>query len=243
MTRFPTCILAALLLLAPVPALPADETDGQNTTRISITAPFVDIHAGPGRGFPVDHSVLRGEVLDVQERHTDWYRVRTTRGAQGWVHRLALTSPDGRLPPEAPVEASDTLAIVNLSLGSFDGLNSVEASAEASVMAGLSVGGALLNGGDMDRDVRLYSLTVRQYFEPMGRVTPWAGAGAGKLSLQDEATGSSESLTLPHVAAGIDIGWLERTRLRLEYRHHIPNSSNEDIQESDEWKAGIAVYY
>lgn len=243
MIRLPTCTLAALLMALPALAVSADDSDEAPSTRISISAPFVDMHAGPGRGFPVDHSVLRGEVLDVFERHTDWYRVRTSRGAEGWVHRLALTSPDGRLPAESPIEARDTQAIVNLSLGSFDGMNSVEASAEVSFMAGLSLGGGFLRGGDMERDVRLWTLTLRQYFEPMGSVTPWVGGGAGKLSLDDETTLTSQSLTLPHVTAGADIQWLERTRLRLEYRHHIPNSSNEDIQESDEWKAGIAVYY
>lgn len=60
--------------------------------RLQVTDPFIELHTGPGRGYPVFHVEARGEWIEIQLRHTDWYKVRTASGRLGWVHRRQLES-------------------------------------------------------------------------------------------------------------------------------------------------------
>lgn len=70
-------------MLLAAPAADAGE-------RLQITDPYIELHTGPGRGFPVFFVAARSEWIDVLLRHTDWYKVRTERGKEGWVHRRQL---------------------------------------------------------------------------------------------------------------------------------------------------------
>ena len=60
--------------------------------RLQVNDPFVEIRTGPGRGYPIFHVAARDEWIDVELRYTDWYKVRTDSGREGWVHRLQLES-------------------------------------------------------------------------------------------------------------------------------------------------------
>ena len=83
MTR--ALVLAAMLaVLAPLASHAAD------TERVQITDPYIELHTGPGRGYPVFFVAAREEWIEIELRHTDWYKVRTAGGKVGWVHRTQL---------------------------------------------------------------------------------------------------------------------------------------------------------
>lgn len=69
---------------------PAFAADDSKVERVQITDPFIELHTGPGRGFPVFFVAPRGEWIGITLRHTDWYKVRTEGGKEGWVHRRQL---------------------------------------------------------------------------------------------------------------------------------------------------------
>jgi len=52
---------------------------------VFVKQPYLELHSGPGRGYPVFHVVARDESVDVLFRRTDWFKVRTERGVQGWA--------------------------------------------------------------------------------------------------------------------------------------------------------------
>src|SRR5438034_9925561 len=58
--------------------------------RLQVTDPYIELHTGPGRGFPVFFVAPRNEWIEIELRHTDWFRVRTEDGKVGWVHRMQL---------------------------------------------------------------------------------------------------------------------------------------------------------
>jgi uncharacterized protein YgiM (DUF1202 family) len=58
--------------------------------RIVVAGPYLELHTGPGRGYPVFHVAASGEPVELLLRQTDWYRVRTGRGIEGWVSGRAL---------------------------------------------------------------------------------------------------------------------------------------------------------
>jgi hypothetical protein len=68
--------------------------------KLQVTDPYLELHTGAGRGYPVFHVAAKGEWIEVLLRHTDWYKVRTANGREGWVTRkqleTTLTSAGGQ---------------------------------------------------------------------------------------------------------------------------------------------------
>lgn len=81
-----------------VPATPTGLTPAPKPVRaregelLQVTDPYLELHTGAGRGYPVFFTVARGEWIDILLRHTDWYKVRTAQGKEGWVHRSQLAT-------------------------------------------------------------------------------------------------------------------------------------------------------
>ena len=88
--------LVALMVLAAMPAAAQQET----AERLKITDPYIELRTGPGRGFPIFFVAAREEWIQLELRNTDWYKVRTDNGKQGWVHRsqLQTTLTDAGVP-------------------------------------------------------------------------------------------------------------------------------------------------
>jgi len=89
----PALLLGTLLLLPPAQA---DEGLARSApdpaARLQVTDPYLEMHTGPGRGYPIFFVVGRGQGVFITLRHTDWYKVVTEDGKQGWVDRAQLES-------------------------------------------------------------------------------------------------------------------------------------------------------
>jgi uncharacterized protein YgiM (DUF1202 family) len=57
---------------------------------VVIDDPFIELHTGPGRGYPIFYIAERGEQVELLMQRTDWFKVRIERGEEGWVHRQQL---------------------------------------------------------------------------------------------------------------------------------------------------------
>src|SRR5271154_3290504 len=84
-------LLALVLLLQALHFNLAQAKDSY--VELVVTQPFLEMHSGPGRGFPVVYVVGRDEIVTVLYSRTDWFKVRAPRGQEGWARRsdLALT--------------------------------------------------------------------------------------------------------------------------------------------------------
>src|SRR5687768_6674878 len=58
--------------------------------RVQIADPYLEMHTGPGRGYPVFFVVERSDWVNILSRHADWFKVRTDGGKEGWVARAQL---------------------------------------------------------------------------------------------------------------------------------------------------------
>ncbi len=82
-------LLLWLALTALVPAQAAEE-QAPAAERLQVAEPYLELHTGPGRGYPVFFVVEKAQSVTVELRRTDWYRVRAAGGQVGWVPRQAL---------------------------------------------------------------------------------------------------------------------------------------------------------
>ena len=59
---------------------------------VQISDPYIELRTGPGRGYPIFFVAPRNEWIEIELRHTDWFRIRTEDDKVGWVSRQQLES-------------------------------------------------------------------------------------------------------------------------------------------------------
>jgi len=81
--------LALVMAAALGPAVHAQPA-AEPVEQLQVADAYLELHTGPGRGFPVFFVVERGASVVVELRRTDWFRVRAAGGQVGWVPRAQL---------------------------------------------------------------------------------------------------------------------------------------------------------
>ena len=78
-------LLSILFWIAPLLAQHTCADEEQLYLNAYITAPYVELHTGPGRGYPVFYVAERDEAVTLLKQRTRWVKVRTQNGKEGWV--------------------------------------------------------------------------------------------------------------------------------------------------------------
>src|SRR5690606_35691819 len=98
---------------------------------VVVQDPFIELHTGPGRGYPVFYIAERGAEIELLKRRTEWFKVRIPRGQEGWVHREQLATTlglDGEpfdLPELSLDDFADRRWETGVLYGDFGGANAI----------------------------------------------------------------------------------------------------------------------
>ncbi len=80
--------------LTPAPVVaaprPAPAPRSRKSEVVQITDPYIELRSGPGRGYPIFFVAPRNDWIEIELRHTDWFRIRTEDDKVGWVSRQQL---------------------------------------------------------------------------------------------------------------------------------------------------------
>lgn len=243
--RILIALLAALVLVAPAYAK-------RETLKVVVAEPYIEMHTGPGRGYPVFHVADRGAQIEVLKRRTDWFQVRTDRGVTGWVRdqQLAQTLQTSGEPLVISDPGWDDFASrrweTSLSLGDFDGASSISLTGAWRMSANLSVEllAAQLSGDYSDGWMAGLRLVHTPF--PDWRISPYLLLGTGVLTISPRASlVSTEDRTDQYGQAGLGLrAYLTRRFMfRAEYTGDIVFTSRDDNEEVEEWKAGFAFFF
>jgi uncharacterized protein YraI len=91
-----SAVMALALVAMALPAAAQDKAQDAQASRerVRVADPYLEMHTGPGRGYPVFHVATRNEWVVIELRYTDWFRVTTSNDRAeektGWVHRRQL---------------------------------------------------------------------------------------------------------------------------------------------------------
>ncbi len=241
------CLLT-LLALAPGHAAAADEV----LRKVAVADPYLEMHTGPGRGYPIFHVVDRGDQVEIVMQRTDWYQVRTDRGIVGWVDQaqMELTlNPDGS---EVEFRAATLDDFTNakwetgILAGDFGGANIVSLYGGYSINPHVSVelwGSQIL--GNFSNGW-MGSVNVVHETWPDWRFSPFFTLGAGVIHTSPKSTiiqGDDRTDEIGHVGVGLRVYAARRFLVRAEYKSYVVFTSRDENEEVEEWKVGFAFFF
>jgi uncharacterized protein YgiM (DUF1202 family) len=244
------CALAGLLLLAVLltPAMSA----AREYLQLFVTAPYLELHTGPGRGYPVFHVVPRDGSVDVLFRRTDWFKVRTERGVEGWASLKDMQKTALADGSAFHFDLGDRAGFTShryemgLFAGAYGGGSLVSAYASVSFNTQLALEGALgafygrySNGATGD-------IGLTHMIAPEARWSPFLMLGLGEVHTEPKATlvqAANRTEPTAYVGGGVRYYLTRRFFLRAEYKAHYVFTKRNQNQEADEWKAGFAFFF
>lgn len=238
----------ALLMLVLTSLANADEAYPE----VKVADPYIELHTGPGAGYPVFHVVDRGDFVEVIKRKTDWFKVRTAKGKTGWVSRAQMEktlTPSGEETQFADAALDDFSKRrweAGLVGGTFNGAPVMTLYGAYAMTANLSAEiSASQVTGDFSSSVLANFNLLSQPF-PEWRYSPFFTLGMGQISTSPSVTliqaRDSQDL-IAHVGVGFKIYLTRRFMLRAEYKNYVGFTSNDDNKEFEEWKAGFAFFF
>lgn len=245
------CRFLSILLLLPLFATPV-VCGAKEYLQVFVTAPYLELHTGPGRGYPITQVVARDGSIDVLKRRTDWFKVRTERGVEGWAAQrdmLQTVLADGS-PFVFPLGDRAGFTSHRWEMGVFAGdyggatliSGFASFSLNSQLAAELSVGQFLGNASNGT----LVDLGLTHVFLPEWRFSPFVSLGTGLVSIDPKGTlvaPLDRSDQTAYVGGGIRFYLTRRFFLRGEYKSHVVFTSRDDNEEVDEWKLGFAFFF
>jgi len=220
--------------------------------QVRIAEPYIELHTGPGRGFPVFHVVDRGELVEVIKRRTDWFKLRTTKGKEGWAKRSAMEltlTPDGDRTEFADADLGDFSRRrweAGVMAGDFEGADIITAYGGYMVNKNLSVELQMSQAFGNFSDALIASINLLAQPFPEWRASPFFLLGTGAIYTDPNVTLVNEDDRLEqitNVGIGLRVYVTRRFIFRAEYQNHVILQEVDDNQEINEWKAGFAFFF
>lgn len=242
-------LAAALVALAggPLAASAAGAAE-----QVQVTDPYIELRTGPGRGFPVFHVAAREEWIELLLRRTDWFKVRTAGGQEGWVHRAQLeTTLTGAGTPKAfrDVLLDDYLQR-RLELGG--GWGQFKSEPMLKVWTAYRFADTLSAEATIGQVQGAFSGTefwhVNVNVEPWSdrRLSPFFGVGLGQFKNIPNASLVGAFVTkanLANAAVGLRYYIAERFVARLDYGIYTAYVADSDTAEYKAVSLGLAFFF
>ncbi|MFK8053757.1 MAG: SH3 domain-containing protein [Woeseiaceae bacterium] len=219
---------------------------------VQVADPFLEMHTGAARGYPITNVVEQGERVQIIRRKTEWFKVRTDRGAEGWVHisQLELTLDEaGELTEIESVGRDEFLQRrweTGIMTGDFSGADTVSIYGGYSLTRNLSIElwGAQLIGNFTNGWLGTANIVHETW--PEWRVSPYFTLGTGVVRTEPKSTlvitpDRTDQVAL--VGAGVRAYVTRRFVLRAEYKSYVVLTSRDENEEVEEWKVGFGFFF
>jgi hypothetical protein len=215
-----------------------------------VTDPYLEMHSGPGRGFPIVYVIGRDELVTVLYSRTDWFKVRAPRGQEGWVRRADLSRTLLATGEPAPIPPYPDFASHRWEIGAGYGVynreNLVTTYVDFGLTSSLDVEGVLQQAfGTLDNRY-VASIGLRHTFIPEWKwFSPTAGVGAAYQYIQDVVPPAPLQAhnTMAYASLGARGFITRRFMWRADWRHYVVFNNQNVYEDLEEWKLDLAVFF
>jgi hypothetical protein len=219
---------------------------------VRVNDAFINVYNGPGRGYPIFHVIERGELITLLKTHTNWIKIKTARGAEGWIKRrdIFLTlSPDGNVPEFSEDKQADYLVDrfeLGAGFGDFDGAKAFDLNLGYRFTKNLSTELRLAQNTGEFSDNQIIALALLHQPFPEWYVSPFVGIGSGIMNTMPSSTlvtteDRQDNVLQASIGAYVHI--TSRFFLRVELTNNYILTSRNTNEEVKEWKVGFSVFF
>jgi uncharacterized protein YgiM (DUF1202 family) len=219
---------------------------------LTVQDPFIEMHTGPGRGYPIFYVAERGEQIVVLRRRTDWYQVEGPRGEQGWVfgdqleQTLELDGTQFEAHRSTLEDYSGRRWEAGVAYGDFGGANVISLFGAFNLTGNMSLELALSQALGRYSDSTMTNLNLVHSMFPERRASPYFTLGTGTIHTEPKATliaTVDRTDSLAHAGFGVRTYLTRRFVFRAEYKTYVVFTSRDDNEEIREWKAGFSFFF
>ena len=244
------CLLAVSILFP----LSVQAQDAE--LQLEVIDPYIELHTGPGVGYPIFYTIEQGETIAILTRRTGWYEVRSENNKVGWARavQVARTLLPTGTPVELPtVSYGDYLTNswrVGFNVGQFTG-GELKGGDTFSYSVGYRplewMGVELDNGKFYDSEVRgdYYSLNV--LLEPFSewQLSPVLILGKGQIDIESQPeltplTIGKEDFNRYGLGANYYIG--RNFVLNIGFQNFTVSTENDD-ERINRWNLGFNAFF
>jgi opacity protein-like surface antigen len=218
---------------------------------LEVAEPYIDMHTGPGRGYPVFNVVEQGQTIEILKHKASWYKIRSADNKTGWTRagQLAHTLQPTGTPVDLPEINHGDYLKSSWRLGFTGG--QVEGANTFSITAGyrpLSWFGAGIEWGKLfDNSATSDFYGVNLFMEPKTNwlVTPYMTAGIGQFSFSSrQKVVVDDAGTSDYYSAGAGANYYigRNFVMRGEYRWYSV-STDDDRVGLNSWRIGLNIFF
>jgi hypothetical protein len=219
--------------------------------QLLIEVPFVELHSGPGNGYPIINIIEKNDLVTVLIKRTSWIKVEDKRGNQGWFHQNALfqVSHLGDKVNLSEIEYNDYQQRTwegSVMYGDLNGANFYNIGLGYVFSPVISAELSLAKSQGEVSDSNIYELLVLSQPFPDFTISPYFSVGVGRIHTEPHsvlADSQTRENTLMSSAIGVKYYLARNFVLRAEYKYSLiltDRDENEDIQL---WKMGFSVFF
>jgi hypothetical protein len=243
---------AIVLALWTLPLVSAPVQAAHELLQLFVAEPYLELHTGPGRGYPVTQVVARGESVDVLFRRTDWFKVRTERGVTGWAAARELTKTRLADGSAFQVNLGDRAQFAahrwesGVFAGDYAGATLIAAYSAMSITDNLKIEVGLSQFIGNVSDGYIADIGLAHVFMPEWRFSPLVDLGTGYLRVEPKATlvrPVDRSDQVAYAGAGGRLYLTRRFFMRAEYRKYVVFTRTNANEVNGEWRLGFAFFY
>lgn len=247
------CFITLVLLVSSLSISSLITADESEQHFVKVADPYIEIHTGAGRGYPIFYVAARGEWVQLLYRKTDWFRVITEDGKEGWVSagQLSMTlNPSGqRVDIRDPNEKDFVVRDWEYGalIGDFEGLSIITFYGGYHFNENISNEIILSQAsGTVSSKTILSILNIVHEPFPEWKMSPFFTLGTGWIRTEPKstlATTRDRTDQYANYGFGVRMHLTKRFLLRAEYRNYVIFTSRDDNEEIEEWKVGFGFFF
>jgi len=231
----------------------ADNSDEYQ--QVMVTEPFMEMHTGPGAGYPITNVIERGTITSILVQRADWYKVRDAKGKEGWVpfNQISKTqAPNG--------EPIDFLSITQEDFsqrswewgvmgGDFGGAPVFSTYGSYFLNRNFATEASLSQSIGESSSGILFKIGIFMQPFPDWKYSPFLHMGTGFIDVKPSSTliqPIDRNNQFSNITLGVRMHITQRVIFRIEYNDYVIFSAtkdNDDNEDITEWKLGFGVFF
>lgn len=219
---------------------------------LKVADPYIEMHTGPGRGYPIFNVVGRGEWIEVLFRQTDWFKVRTDDKKEGWVSiselKMTLEPSGARVALKDPGAEDFRVRSweYGAGVGDFSGASIVKIYGGYHFTENISAEVSLSEVVGSSSSSTLLGFSILQEPFPEWRFSPFFSLGTGFINTTPNSTivqTQDRNDQFANVGVGVRTHLTKRFLLRVEYQSYAIFTSGNHNEDINEWTLGFGFFF